>query len=159
MATRKFIDLHAHTTASDGSLTPAELIALADKLELAAVAVTDHDTMAGLAEARTEAAKHPNLNLAVGVEVSANFPGGTMHIIGLGIDETAPPVNDLLATLSEGRRQRNPKIIAKLQQLGLEIEMDDVTAVARELGGSDEIISRVHIAEALRRRGQVASRQ
>ncbi len=153
------IDLHTHTTASDGSLTPAELIALADRTNLAAIAVTDHDTLAGLADARAAADDCPDLRLAVGVEVSAIFPGGTMHILGLGIDEAAPSVNELLGTLAQGRRERNPKIVAKLNELGLAIEMNDVVAIAAEQGGTAEIISRNHIAEALVRLGHVAKRQ
>ena len=159
MTTRRLIDLHAHTTASDGSLTPTELLALADLRNLAAIAVTDHDTLAGLAEARAAAADYPQMRLAVGVEVSAIFPGGTMHILGLGIDEAAPSINALLDTLATGRRRRNPKIVAKLNELGLAIEMDDVVAIAAEQGGTSEIISRNHIAEALVRLGHVAKRQ
>jgi len=158
-APRRFIDLHTHTTASDGSLTPTELVALADKVELAAIAITDHDTTGGLAEARATATNFPNLKLVMGVEVSANFPGGTMHILGLGVDETAKPVADLLETLAEGRRQRNPRIVAKLNELGLELTFEEVVAIAEASGGTAEIISRNHLAEALIARGYVKTRQ
>jgi len=134
-------------------------MALADKSELAAIAVTDHDTTAGLAEARTAAEDYPDLQLVMGTEVSANFPGGTMHILGLGIDENAGPVEALLNTLSEGRRQRNPRIIAKLNELGCEVTFEEVVAIAEASGGTAEIISRNHIAEALVARGHVKNRQ
>ncbi len=153
------IDLHAHTTASDGSLTPAELIAAADRAGLAAIAVTDHDTIAGLAEARAAADDCPDMRLAMGVEVSAQFTGGSMHILALGIDPAAPAINELLETLATGRRQRNPKIVAKLNELGLAMEMADVIAIAQEQGGTSEIVSRNHIAEALVRLGHVKKRQ
>ena len=159
MTQRRLIDLHTHTTASDGSLTPAELIAAADRAGLAAIAVTDHDTLDGLAEARAAAADHADLQLALGVEVSAISPSGTMHILGLGIDEAAPPLIELLDVLATGRRERNPRIVAKLQALGLAIEMSDVVAMAELQGGSAEIISRNHIADALIRLGHVAKRQ
>ena len=158
MPQRRLIDLHTHTTASDGSLAPAELIAAADRIALAAVAVTDHDTLAGLAEARAAAADCPDMRLAVGVEVSAIFPGGTMHMLGLGIDEAAPSLNDLLNVLATGRRERNPSIVAKLNALGLAIEMTDVVAMAKLQGGTAEIVSRNHIAEALVRAGHVKNR-
>jgi len=159
MQDRTLIDLHAHTTASDGSLTPTELIALADRIGLAALAVTDHDTIAGLPEARKAAESYPQLRLALGVEVSANFPGGSMHLLGLAIDETASSINDLLDTLASGRRLRNPRIVEKLQELGVALDYSEVISVATERGGVAEIISRNHIADALVRAGHVRSRQ
>jgi len=159
MTQRRLIDLHTHTTASDGSLAPGELMAAADRIGLAAVAVTDHDTLAALAEARAAAADCPDMRLAVGVEVSAISPTGTMHMLGLGIDEAAPSVRELLNVLATGRRERNPKIVAKLNELGLAIEMSDVVAMAEAQGGTAEIISRNHIAEALVHLGHVGKRQ
>ena len=156
---RRLIDLHAHSTASDGTLSPTELLALAEQRELAAVALTDHDTAEGIAEARQAAAAYPHLRFAAGIEISATPPSGTLHIVGLGIDEHADSLRELMDTLQRGRSERNPKIVANLQSLGLQITMDDVGAVAREAGGTDDIISRVHIAEALRRNGQVKDKQ
>ena len=158
-ADRRFIDLHAHSTASDGSLSPAELVQLADKAGLAAVALTDHDTVDGIAEARQAAEALPDLKFASGIEISAEPPMGTLHIVGLGIDEHAPSLTAMAETLSQGRKDRNPKIVANLQHLGLAVTMDDVSAIAREAGGTDDIISRVHIAEALCRAGHVRDRQ
>lgn len=156
---RRFVDLHAHSTASDGTLSPTELIALADECKLAAVALTDHDTVDGIAEARRAADACGDLRFVAGIEISAVPPRGTLHIVGLGVDEHAESLANLMEALQEGRRQRNPKIVAKLRELGLEITMDDVLAVAREAGGTDDIVSRVHIAETLQRRGHVKDRQ
>jgi len=156
---RRFVDLHAHSTASDGSLTPAELIDLAERSGLAAVALTDHDTADGIAEARQAAERYPDLRFCPGIEISAVPPSGTLHIVGLGIDPQAHSLAEMTETLQRGRRERNPKIVALLQSQGVGITMDDVLAVAREAGGTEDIVSRVHIAEAMRRAGHVGDRQ
>jgi hypothetical protein len=95
------------------------------------------------------------------VEISAKFPGGTLHILGLGIDEDCAEFQQALALLRESRRQRNPKIIARLKELGLPIDLTDVYAVAGavQAGGDERVIGRLHIAETLRRKGLVASNQ
>ncbi len=150
---RRFVDLHTHTTASDGSLAPRELVRLADAKKLAAVAITDHDTCDGIAEAKAAAMEFPNLQLITGVEVSAMFPRGTLHILGLGIDETNSSLIELMQNLCDSRNHRNPKIIALLRSLGCDISMDDVLAVS----GGGKITGRLHIAETLRRKGYVRS--
>ncbi|MHC4562187.1 MAG: PHP domain-containing protein [Planctomycetota bacterium] len=155
---RRFVDLHAHSTASDGSLSPRDLIELADEIDLAAIALTDHDTTDGIAEARQAAAGFPDLRFSAGVEISAEPPSGTLHIVGLGIDESAPSILHVTQSLRDGRDHRNPRIVDKLRALGLEISMADVLAVVAEAGG-DQVVSRVHIAEALRRLGLVQDRQ
>jgi predicted metal-dependent phosphoesterase TrpH len=155
---RRFVDLHTHSTASDGSLGPSELIELADEINLAAIALTDHDTTDGIAEAREAAADLPDLYFAAGIEISAEPPSGTLHIVGLGIDETAPSIQHIAKTLRDGRDHRNPRIVEKLRALGMEISMGDVLAVVEAAGG-DQIVSRVHIAETLRQLGHVATRQ
>ncbi len=149
---RRFVDLHTHTTASDGSVAPRKLVQLADAKKLAVVAITDHDTCDGIPEAKDAAAEFPKLRLIAGVEVSAMFPKGTLHILGLGIDDKNTRLAGLMKNLRDARNHRNPKIIALLQSLGCDISMDDVLAVA---GG--EIIGRLHIAETLRRKGCVRS--
>jgi len=154
---RSLVDLHTHSTASDGALGPAELIRFADGRRLAAVALTDHDTTDGLAEARAAADELTDLHFIPGIEISGKFPAGTLHILGLGIDEKAPKLRAVTARLRHARQQRNPKMIAKLQQLGLDIAMDDVLAVASEIrhGRAGRIIGRLHMAETLRRKGCV----
>ncbi|MCP4379610.1 MAG: PHP domain-containing protein [bacterium] len=156
---RNFIDLHTHSTASDGRSTPSEVIALADRLSLAAVALTDHDTTAGLAEASAAAEKFPDLHFVPGIELSAMFSSGTLHILGLGIDKNAAALSALTKNLIEARNQRNPKMIAHLQELGMDIGLDDVLAVISDSSSEspDRMVGRMHIAEALRRKGYVHS--
>ena len=151
---RRFVDLHTHSTASDGSVSPEELIAMADSLRLAAIALTDHDTTAGLAEAHLAAEQTPKLCFIAGIELSARCERGTMHILGLGIDANAESLQELLRQLRQARRQRNPKIIEKLRSLGFEITMEDVRSTAGGAKRRDvEIISRLHIAETMRQKG------
>jgi predicted metal-dependent phosphoesterase TrpH len=138
---RRFVDLHTHSTASDGALAPAELIALADRKRLAAVALTDHDTTAGLAEARAAAKAYPQLRFVAGVEVSAAFEPGTLHILGLGIQSNSAALARLAVSLRAARDDRNPKMIAKLQALGLDIDMDDVAAQAGPRDGAAPCVS------------------
>ena len=156
---RRFVDLHTHSTASDGSLSPEELVALADRERLAAVALTDHDTIDGLAAARAAARRYPRLQFVTGIEVSAQPPSGTLHILGLGIDEKSRPLLELAEFLRAARTRRNPEIVARCRQLGLNIHMDDVLAAAAACGSSQEVISRLHIAEALRKNRCVRSMQ
>jgi 3',5'-nucleoside bisphosphate phosphatase len=89
------VDLHAHTTASDGSLTPAELVTLARETGLSALGVTDHDTVAGLPEA-TSAARVADLELVPGVELSVDYPHGQFHLLGYFVDFTRPALLDRL---------------------------------------------------------------
>lgn len=160
---RRFIDLHTHSTASDGMLPPEQLLALAEAKRLAAVALTDHDTTAGLAAARRAASRYPKLCFVPGIEVSALFPQGTLHILGLDIDEGNRRLQGMLSDLRGLRNDRNPRILARLRELGVDLRMEDVLAVAgrdpKAGAGGESIISRVHMAEALRRKGYVRSRQ
>jgi predicted metal-dependent phosphoesterase TrpH len=151
---RRFVDLHTHSVASDGALTPAALVQLADAVNLAAVALTDHDTTGGIAEARAAAAKCPNLKFLPGVELSARYSPGTMHILGLGVDENNPSLRRTMEYLVSARNERNPMIVKRLRELGVGMDMDDVLAVAgeRPAGG---VLGRLHIAEAMRRKGFV----
>ena len=160
MTDRRFVDLHTHSTASDGTLAPAEVIALADAAGMAAVALTDHDTTSGLAEARAAAASRPHLRFVPGVEVSARFSPGMMHILGLGIDENSDALRNLLASFIDARDQRNPKILAKLQALGIDVGMDDVLAAAASFDPArPHVVGRMHIAEAMRVKGHATSIQ
>ena len=155
---RRFADLHTHSTASDGTLSPRELVRVADRRRLAVLALTDHDTTEGVAAARDEAAGFPDLCFVPGIEISARFPSGTLHILGLGIDENSPVLTQATARLREARERRNPKIVAKLRQLGVEIDMADVLQVATAMGGGRPgVVGRLHIAETLRRQGRVNS--
>ena len=156
---RRFVDLHTHSTASDGGLAPADLVAAADHQHLAALALTDHDTLSGLDEARAAARAAPDLTFIAGIEVSARFDGGTMHMLGLGIDPADEGLAALCRTLQQARDERNPLILAKLRGMGIEITDDDVAQVAGQLHAGQDcaVTSRVHIAETLRRMGRAES--
>ncbi|MDQ2688239.1 MAG: PHP domain-containing protein, partial [Armatimonadota bacterium] len=147
------IDLHAHTTASDGSLTPTELVQKAAGLGLSALAVTDHDTIGGLTEAQG-AATDAGIDLVPGVELSVEDNRGRFHLLGLLID---PQNETLLGTLEEIRRsraERNAQMAQKMEALGLPVTMEDVRA---EAGEDAQVIARPHFAQALIKKGIVSS--
>lgn len=147
-----FVDLHCHSTASDGTLSPAELVQLARRSGLSALALTDHDTIGGVSEAAA-AARELGIYFLPGIEISAEYPHpGTMHILGYGVDPESQTLKTLTETLIAGRDNRNPRIIAKLQQLGLKITMEEVE---KEAGG--QVVGRPHIAAVLHRKGYVTS--
>ena len=128
----QFVDLHTHSTASDGTCSPSDVVRLAHAAGLSGLALTDHDTVAGLPEAAAEAAR---LGLAFlpGIEISAisPTPDGTLHILGYGIDPVSPTLAQMTRTLVEARDTRNPRIIARLRDLGIDITLDEVLALAR----------------------------
>jgi len=127
-----WIDLHCHSTASDGTLAPSDVARLARQSNLCALALTDHDTIGGVAEAGAEAARL-GIDFLPGIEISSEFPHpGTMHILGYGIDPQSATLRDLTRRLLEGRDNRNPQIIAKLQKLGVSITMEEVEQEARK---------------------------
>ncbi|MBC7784869.1 MAG: PHP domain-containing protein [Burkholderiales bacterium] len=147
-----YVDLHCHSTASDGTLSPSEVVRLAKDNGLSAIALTDHDTIAGVAEAALTA-QEMGIDFLAGIEISAEFPQpGTLHILGYGIDPHSPILRDLTTTLLAGRDNRNPKIVQKLNDLGVTITMAEVEA---EAGGL--VIGRPHIAAVLLRKGYVSS--
>jgi 3',5'-nucleoside bisphosphate phosphatase len=148
----KLVDLHTHSNASDGSLSPGELVAYAKKKGASAIALTDHDTVDGLDEA-IRAGIANNLEVIPGVEISAQYPGGTMHILGYYLDPSDSRLNQELGTLQEARKKRNPQIIEKLQALGIPISLDQVQALAQGQ------IGRPHIAQVLLQTGVVSSLQ
>ena len=156
---RRFVDFHTHSTASDGRLSPAELVSAADRRPLAALALTDHDTLAGLGEAAEAAEQADDLRFIPGIEVSARFTGGTMHILGLGIEPADEGLGAMTRRMQQARDRRNPKIIHKLREMGIDISLDAVAAVAREMHAGQDctVTSRVHIAETIRRAGRAGS--
>jgi predicted metal-dependent phosphoesterase TrpH len=125
----KLIDLHIHSSASDGSYPPAAVVRYAKEGGLTAIALTDHDTVDGLSEA-VAAGDREGLEVIPGVEISAQCPGGTMHILGLYVDYQNGLLDQRLAVLKQARLDRNPRIIAKLNALGLGITMAQVEAIA-----------------------------
>jgi predicted metal-dependent phosphoesterase TrpH len=156
------IDLHCHSTASDGRLTPMELVEKAKAAGLKALALTDHDTVSGLAMFHL-AGKKFGVETISGVEISADCDKGSMHIIGLFVDSASQAFRAFLKNLSDGRKLRNPQIVARLNELGMDITMEEVEAAAQapqraELGGViDKNIGRTHIADVLVCKGYVPS--
>jgi len=147
-----FVDLHCHSTASDGTLSPTEVVRLAVRSNLSALSLTDHDTIDGAAEAAAEA-KKAGIDFMPGIEISAEYPHpGTMHILGYGVDPHSETLKSLTKTLIAGRDNRNPRIIAKLQEMGVAITMEEVE---NEAGG--QVVGRPHIAAILHRKGYVSS--
>ena len=148
------IDLHTHSKASDGSLSPGELVALAREQGLAAVALTDHDTVEGLDEA-LEAGRGLGQEVVPGVEISveAGLPGG-LHLLGLYLDHHDQALQAALTRLQAARAQRNPRMVAKLNQLGVAITMAELTAIS---GGGQ--VGRPHFARYLVEKGVVGNSQ
>ena len=143
-------DLHTHTTASDGTFTPTELIKAAHAAGLTYLAVTDHDTTAALPEA-IAAAQGTGIRLLCGVELSAEGAPGKCHLLGLGIDPAYTELNQILASLSANRRARNAQIAERLQKLGVPVTLDEVTAAA-PVGAN---VGRPHFAQVLVAKGLV----
>lgn len=144
------IDLHTHTTASDGTLSPKELVALAAQKGLAAVAITDHDTLAGLPEARLAGAEH-GVDVVGGVELSVADGPSSIHLVGLFVPDNPGPLAERLDWLRERRHDRNRRILDKLKDLGVTLDYESVTALAQGAVG------RPHIAQALLAQGVVSS--
>jgi predicted metal-dependent phosphoesterase TrpH len=145
------IDLHAHTTASDGSCSPRELVALAKQAGVMTLGITDHDTVSGIEEALL-AGKETGVEILPGLELSAEYEPGTMHLLGYGIDPTYQPLLDELATRRRDRDERNPKIVEALRALGIDITVEEIKAVA---GGA--VIGRPHIGQVLVEKGHADS--
>jgi hypothetical protein len=153
MSAERWVDLHVHTWASDGSLSPTACVDEAARLGLAALAVTDHDTVAGNAEAMARGAER-GVEAVPGVELSATLGHWAVHILGYWPDPAADALRAVLARLVEGRRERNPQILDRLSALGLPVAAEEVAA---EAGG--DVVGRPHIAAVMLRRGHVASFQ
>jgi predicted metal-dependent phosphoesterase TrpH len=153
MGISEIVDLHVHSSASDGSFAPAEVVRRAKEGGLAAMALTDHDTIDGVAEA-VAAGQQYGVEIIPGVEVSAQYPGGTMHILGLFIDYRNGRLDERLAVLKRARAERNPQIIAKLNGLGIPLTLEQVERIS---GGGQ--MGRPHIARALMEGGYVRTIQ
>jgi len=145
------IDLHTHSTASDGKLTPAELMRHAKAVGIEVIALTDHDTLSGLEEASEEAAR-VGIEFIPGIEISAENNPGTLHMLGYFVDPSDTELEETLLWLRGGRDERNHIILAKLAELGCPLEWEEVAALA---GG--ESMGRPHIAAAMVNRGYVAT--
>jgi len=162
-------DLHMHTTASDGVHSPRDVVRMAKDAGLAAIAVTDHDTLGGLAEAREEGEKLGIL-VVPGVEISTSLAGRDIHVLGYFVDERDETFRARLAGQRETRARRNAMMLEKLARLGIRIGMDELAAVAKRDGGSGKAagpaasgeeairsVGRPHIAQVLVEKGVVSS--
>ena len=142
-----------HSTASDGSDEPAALMAMAARSGLSAVALTDHDTVEGLAEARG-AADEAGVRLVQGCELSCEVGSANMHLLVYFLDDGPGPLQDRLSGLQAARADRNRRIVAVLQDHGLDITLDEILA---EAGGGS--VGRPHVAGVLLHKGYVSSIQ
>jgi len=148
-------DLHTHTVASDGTCTPTENVRYAKEAGLAAVAITDHDTVAGIAEAM-KAGGEIGMEVIPGVEISTVANGQDIHVLGYFVPYEDTQFDDELSKLRDTRHERNKLLIARLQELGIAITLEKVYA---RKSGTDKNIGRPHIAEELMELGVVSSMQ
>jgi predicted metal-dependent phosphoesterase TrpH len=150
----KYIDLHAHTTASDGSFAPSEVVGMAGRAGLLAVGITDHDTTDGVGEALA-AGERLDLEVVPGVELSVDHPRlGSLHILGYWIQPDHPDLAGRLEEIRGGRDSRNQKILDRLASLGCPLDLEEVRQIA---GG--EVVGRPHLARAMIEHGYVQTTQ
>ncbi|NOT10447.1 MAG: PHP domain-containing protein [Methylococcaceae bacterium] len=146
-------DLHCHSTASDGSLSPTQLVQRAQDHGVTALALTDHDTTEGLAEAQCQA-NASGIKLIPGIELSANWSQQCFHIVGLGIDPTYPPLAEATQNLQHTRMERAEKIAVKLEKKRIPGALEAVKKAA-----GDGMITRSHFADFLVAHNHVSTQQ
>jgi predicted metal-dependent phosphoesterase TrpH len=147
------IDLHIHSTFSDGSLTPEELVELAAKTGLKALALTDHDGMMGIDRFMAACQVH-GIRGIPGVEISIEHSGGTLHMLGYYIDHHNTRILEALARLRRGREERNQYILERLNSLGMPLVWEEVACLAKE-----DVVGRPHFAQAIIAKGYVKTKQ
>jgi hypothetical protein len=145
-------DIHLHSTASDGHFSPAELVSLAVNLGLEVISLTDHDTVDGIAPALAAAAEFPQLEVIPGIELSTDTPHNEVHILGYFIDYQDSELRERLSRLRHSREIRAQKMVAKLANLGIEIDWQRV----QQLAGSGSF-GRPHLAQAMLEKGYISS--
>jgi 3',5'-nucleoside bisphosphate phosphatase len=148
------VDLHMHTTFSDGRLTPTELVDLLASRGLRVASITDHDTTDGLDEALAAASHHPELLLVPGIEISADHPSGEgdVHILGYFIDRHEPRLQARLHQLQSEREHRGKHMVERLGEIGLPVDWERVVEIS-----GDGSVGRPHIAQAMVEQGYIAS--
>lgn len=151
------VDLHCHSTASDGALAPTALVARAYENGVRVLSLTDHDTLEGLEEART-AALSLGIQLVNGVELSCTWGGATIHILGYGFAMDAPALVAAIARLHDGRWLRAEEISRKLAIKGMPGALEGARAIQQELGDSGNAPARPHFADFMVRAGFVKDR-
>lgn len=144
------VDLHLHTTASDGTLTPTQLVHLCAERGLRVICISDHDTTNGLPEALQAAAAYPDLAIIPGIELSTDIPGNEIHILGYFVDHYDERLQSILNDFRDGRRSRGRQMVQNLNAMGVAISWERVQEIA-----GDASIGRPHIAQALVEGGYV----
>lgn len=149
------IDLHSHSTASDGSLSPRALVALARDSGLGALALTDHDTLDGLPEA-SRAAAEMGIRFIPGIEIESGWPDrGVFHVLGLGFDPEHSAMRDIVPRIQELRAERNRAMLERMAAAGIAAGLDDIAAA----GKAAAVITRPHFADYLIHIGAAKDRQ
>ncbi len=149
------IDLHIHSTISDGSYTPEQIIAEAEAKGLTAVSICDHEAVAGNAPAFAAAAGR--LLYIPGVEIGTSWKDFEIHILGYFVDSEYPPLVQELQHVRQQRVERMKRIVGRLQNMGVAIQMEDIWEAVKETGEAETAIGRPHVAWALTKKGIVAS--
>lgn len=144
------VDLHIHTTASDGRFTPVEIVQKAQENGLAVIAITDHDALDGIVPALQAAEAYPWLTVIAGVEINTDVPSGELHVLGYFIDYYNQELNDTLERLRSSRLERAKKMVDKLKKLGVYISFERVKAIA-----GTGAVGRPHIAAAMLEKGYI----
>lgn len=145
----KYVDLHLHTTASDGSLSPAEVVDMAKQAGYAAIAITDHDNTGGLPEAAAAGARL-GVEVVPGIELSTEYAGLEVHILGYFIDPGAESLSDLLETALLHREERNTRICQVLQAAGVDVSMEELRETF-----PGAVLGRPHIGQVMVKKGYV----
>lgn len=147
------IDLHVHTTASDGQYSPAQIIGKAAEKNLKAIAITDHDTVAGLEEAKA-AGRELGVTVVPGIELNITFPTGEFHLLGLGIKEPSKSLINIVENVIKNRNDRNAQIIEKMNEDGVPLTQEELQA-----DFPNTVIGRPHFAAEIVKHGVVKTRQ
>ena len=147
------IDLHVHTTASDGQYTPSQIIQKAADKNIKVIAITDHDTTAGLSEARA-AGEQLGVKVVGGIEINITFPTGEFHLLGLGLKEPSKSLNNIVENVIKNRSERNIQIIQKMNEDGVALTLEEL-----ETDFPGTVIGRPHFAAELVKYGVVKTRQ
>jgi len=146
------VDLHIHSTASDGKYAPEEIVRKAAALGLRYIALTDHDSVDGIVPAMEAARAFPRLKFIPGVEISTDVPDGEVHVLGYFIDYTRKELADTLKRFRTSREGRGRGMVARLGELGIDISWQRVQEIA-----GDGAIGRPHIAQAMLEKGYITS--
>lgn len=147
--TQRRVDLQTHSTCSDGTLTPRQLVQRASEKDLAALALTDHDTVAGL-EAFQDAGREHGVETVFGIELSTRVNRHDVDVLGYFIDPESPALAEVIETAQAYRHERAPRMLERLEELGVPVEMDQV-----EVHAGEAAVGRPHVAQALVEAGHV----